>query len=49
MFQYKEANNEDKEETVMFGCKDGENIRILGSFLKNREDTRQKLKRGGTI
>ena len=48
MYQYEEANNEDKEEIVMFGCTEGENIRILGSYLGNKEDTKQRIKRGGT-
>ena len=47
MNMFEERNNEDKEETLDFGTEEGGKIRVLGCYLGEGEDIRQRLKRAG--
>ena len=47
MNRFKERNNDDKEEELIFGTEGSEKIRVLGCYLDPEEDVRQRLKRGG--
>ena len=47
MNSLEERNNDEKEEILMFGEEEGEEIRMLGSFMGEREDTKQRIKRAG--
>ena len=45
MSKFEEKNNDDKEEELIFGTEEGEKIRMLGSYIGNREDIKQRVKR----
>ena len=45
MSKFEEKNNDDKEEELIFGTENGEMIRMLGSYIGNREDIKQQVKR----
>ena len=45
MAEVEEKNNEDKEEKIDFGEDEGGKIRVLGSYLCQKEDIKQRLKR----
>ena len=47
MAKLEERNNDDKEEELIFGTEDGEKIRMLGSYIGQREDIKQRKKRAG--
>ena len=47
MERFEERNNEDKEEHLNFGTEESESIRMLGSWMGEKKDTDQRLKRGG--
>ena len=47
MSRFEERNNDDKEEELIFGTDESNEIRILGSYLGPAEDVRQRLKRAG--
>ena len=47
MGNFEEKNNDDKEEEIVFGTQEGGKIRVLGSYLSNAEDVKQRTKRGG--
>ena len=49
MGEWEERNNEDKEENVEFGREECEDIRILGSWVEDKADVRNRLRRGGWI
>lgn len=45
MSKFEEKNNDDKEEELVFGTEEGEKIRMLGSYIGNKEDIKQRIKR----
>ena len=47
MNMFEERNNEDKEEILNFGKEDSEKIRMLGCYMGEKEDTKQRKKRAG--
>ena len=47
MTRVEEANNEDKEETLVFGTEEGGQIRMLGSYIDAKCDLKQRMKRAG--
>ena len=47
MNMFEERNNDDKEETLNFGREDSEKIRMLGCYMGESEDTKQRKKRAG--
>ena len=47
MSMFEERNNDDKEEHLDFGTDESANIRMLGSWMGESNDTSQRLKRGG--
>ena len=47
MGKFEERNNEDKEEYLDFGTEESNNIRMLGVWLGETEDVKQRLKRAG--
>ena len=47
MGRWKERNNEDKEELLEFGAEVGDEMRILGSWMGEKEDVRNRIKRAG--
>ena len=47
MSMFEERNNEDKEEHLEFGTEEGNKIRMLGSYMGEEEDNRQRIKRAG--
>ena len=47
MDKYEERNNDDKEEILEFGTPESCNIRMLGVWLGEEEDIKQRLKRAG--
>ena len=47
MGHFEERNNDDKEEICDFGTAESNNIRMLGVWLGEEEDVRQRLKRAG--
>ena len=40
MGRWEERNNEDKEEVLEFGTEEGDEVRILGSWMGEKEDVR---------
>ena len=49
MSQFKERNNDDKEEDVVFGNVDAGEIRVLGSWLGPASDLKNRKKRAGAL
>ena len=47
MAKFEERNNDDKEEHLDFGTEESEKIRMLGSWMGEKNDTSQRMKRGG--
>ena len=47
MSRVEEANNEDKEESLVFGTEEGGSIRMLGSYIDSKCDLKQRMKRAG--
>ena len=48
MSKFEEKNNDAKEEELVFGTENGEKIRMLGSYIGNNEDIKQRVKRANT-
>ena len=49
MGRWEERNNEDKEEVLEFGTEEGDEVRILGSWMGEKEDMRNRIKRAGML
>ena len=49
MGEFKEKNNEDKEERLDFGTEEGKSIRMLGCWIGAEEDVKNRKKRAGGI
>ena len=49
MSKYKEQNNEDKEEELVFGSEEGTEIRLLGSWIGAEADLRNRKRRAGAL
>ena len=47
MNTFEERNNDDKEEHLDFGKEDSGKIRMLGCYMKEEDDTKQRIKRAG--
>ena len=47
MSMFEERNNEDKEEILDFGTEEGDKIRVLGCYMGEEVDLRQRIKRAG--
>ena len=47
MNQFEKRNNDDMEEVLDFGTEEGEKIRMLGCYVGEDEDNRQRRKRAG--
>ena len=47
MNKFEERHNDDKEEQLNFGKEDSSKIRMLGCYMGEEEDTRQRIKRAG--
>ena len=47
MAEFEERNNEDKEEVLDFGTEEGDKIRVLGCYMGEEVDNRQRIKRAG--
>ena len=47
MMKLEEKNNDDKEEEIIFGEEGSGGVRVLGSYLGQKEDVRQRKKRAG--
>ena len=47
--KWEERNNEDKEESVEVGWMECENVRVWGSWLGDKADVRNRLRRGERI
>ena len=47
MSKVEERNNDDKEEELIFGTDEGDMIRMLGSYIGQKEDLKQRKKRAG--
>ena len=47
--RWEERNNEDKEEVLEFGTEEGDEVRILGSGMGEKEDVRNRIKRVGIL
>ena len=47
MAKFEEKNNDDKEEILEFGTAESDNIRMLGVWMGEGEDVKQRLKRAG--
>ena len=47
MNKLEERNNDDKEERLIFGEEESSKVRMLGSYVGQKEDTRQRIKRAG--
>ena len=47
MGKFEERNNDDKEEVLEFGTEESNEIRMLGVWLGEEEDVKQRLKRAG--
>ena len=45
MGEFEERTNESKEEKMEFGAEDIEEIRILGTYMGNEQDTEMQIKR----
>ena len=49
MGRCEERNNEDKEEVLEFGTEEGDEVRILGSWMGEKEDVRNRIKGAGML
>ena len=49
MAEFEERNNDDKEERALFGSPEAEEIRMLGCWLGNKEDLKNRIKRAGML
>ena len=49
MGRWEERNNEDKEEVLEFGTEEGDEVRILGSWMGEREDVKNRIRRAGML
>ena len=49
MNRWEERNNDDKEETLDFGTCEGEEIRVLGSWVGTEVDVRNRIRRAGFL
>ena len=49
MGRWEERNNEDKEEVLEFGTEEGDEVRILGSWMGEKEDVRNRIRRAGML
>ena len=49
MNRWEERNNEDKEEVLDFGTEEGEEIRVLGSWVGMDADVKNRIKRAGRL
>ena len=49
MGRWEERDNEDKEETLEFGTNEGEDVRVLGSWLGAKEDVNHRKQRAGAL
>ena len=49
MGRWEERNNEDKEDVLEFGREEGDEVRILGSWMGEKEDVRNRIKRAGMV
>ena len=48
MGEFEERTNEAKEETMEFGARDSEEIRMLGTYMGNEHDTKMRIKRAAS-
>ena len=48
MGEFEERTNEAKEETMEFGARDSEEIRMLGTYMGNEHDTEMRIKRAAS-
>ena len=49
MGRWEERNDEDKEEVLEFGTEEGDEVRILGSRMGEKEDVRNRIRRAGML
>ena len=49
MGRWEERNNEDKEEVLEFGTEEGDEVMILGSWMGEKEDVRNWIRRAGML
>ena len=49
MGRWEERNNEDKGEVLEFGTEEGDEVRILGSWMGEKEDVRNRIRRAGML
>ena len=49
MNKWEERNNDDKEENLVFGTTEGNDIRVLGSWMGEKEDAKNRVKRAGML
>lgn len=49
MNKWEERNNDDKEEVLEFGTEEGEEIRVLGSWMGMKVDASNRIKRAGRL
>ena len=45
MGEFEERTNESKEEKMVFGARDSEEIRMIGTYMENEHDTKMRIKR----
>ena len=49
MGKWEERNNEDKEERLEFGTVESREIRVLGKWVGNEQDIRNRIRRAGGV
>ena len=49
MGRWEERNNENKEEVLEFGTEEGDEVRILGGRMGEKEDVRNRIRRAGML
>ena len=49
MAKFEEKNNDDKEETLNFGAKEGKKIRMLGCLTVAEINLKNRIRRGGAL
>jgi hypothetical protein len=49
MAQFEEQNNDDKEEALIFGTGEGDEVRMLGSWMGPAQDVKNRIKRAGGL
>ena len=47
MRQFEELTNVDKEENLIFGSEESEDIRMLGTWLGRKTDMKHRMQRSG--